>query len=82
MVTVKEVLPIVIGVALWEGRWHGRTIRCWCDNAAVVAILRSGPSKDVKAMHLMRSLFFLATPSIATICSLICVHVPNPLIQW
>ena len=38
--------------------WLGRTIRCRCDNMAVVAILKSGSSKDERAMHLMRSLFF------------------------
>ncbi len=57
-ITVKELLPIVIGIALWGEQWHGRTVRCWCDNATVVAILRSGRSKDVRVMHLMRSLFF------------------------
>ncbi len=57
-ITVKELLPIVIGIALWGEQWCGRTVRCWCDNAAVVAILRSGCSKDVRVMHLTRSLFF------------------------
>ena len=37
---------------------QGRNIRCRCDNAAVVAILNSGSSKEELAMHLMRSLFF------------------------
>ena len=47
-----------MGVALWGRSWLGRTIRCRCDNMAVVAILKSGSSKDERAMHLMRSLFF------------------------
>ena len=29
-----------------------------CDNAAMVAIINSGMSKDERAMHLMRCLFF------------------------
>ena len=29
-----------------------------CDNAAVVAIINSGTSKDCEAMHLMRCLAF------------------------
>ena len=57
-ITVKELLPVVIGVALWGEQWQGKAIRCWCDNAAVVAILQSGTSKDDRVMHLMRSLFF------------------------
>ena len=45
-ITVNELLHIVIGVALRGERWRGKTIQCWCDNAAVVAIIRSGWSKD------------------------------------
>ncbi len=38
---------------------HITVKECWCDNAAVVAILRSGWSKDERLMHLMRCLFFM-----------------------
>ena len=58
-ITIKELLPIVIGLEIWGGQWRGKTIRCWCDNAAVVAVLRSGRSKDERVMQLMRSLFFV-----------------------
>ena len=58
-ITTKELLPIVIGTALWGEQWRGKTVRCWCDNAAVVAIIRSGSSRDERVMHLMRSLFFI-----------------------
>ncbi len=34
-ITVKELLPIVLGVAVWGDEWRGKTIKCWCDNAAV-----------------------------------------------
>ena len=57
-ITVKEFLPIVIAVALWGHQWQGKVVRCLCDNAAVVAVIRSGTSKDMNVMHLMRSLFF------------------------
>ena len=43
-ITIKELLPIVIGVAIWGRSWTGKTVRCLCDNAAVVAILNSGRS--------------------------------------
>ena len=60
-ITIKELLPVVMGVAMWGSKWRGKTVRCRCDNAAVVAILNSGSSKDERAMHLLRSLFlFLA----------------------
>ena len=57
-ITVKELLPIVIGCAVWGDRWKGETVRCVCDNAAVVAIIKSGSSRDKRVMHLMRCLFF------------------------
>lgn len=57
-ITVKELLPVVLGIALWGRAWQGCTIRCRCDNAAVVAVLKSGRCKDERVMHLMRCLFF------------------------
>ena len=57
-ITVQELLPVVLAVALWGKQWQGKSIRCRCDNAAAVAIVNSGSSKDDRAMHLMRSLFF------------------------
>ena len=57
-ITVKELVPIVVACALWGNTWKGKTIRCRCDNAAVVAIVRSGTSKHQLVMHLMRCLFF------------------------
>ena len=57
-ITSKELLPIVVACAVWGSKWQGCTIRCLCDNAAVVAIIRSGTSKDRGVMHLMRCLFF------------------------
>ena len=56
-ITVKELLPIVVAIALWEDRWQGRTVCCRSDNAAVVSIINTRRSKDQLAMHLMRSLF-------------------------
>ena len=57
-ITVKELVPIVVACALWGNTWTRKTIRCRCDNAAVVAIVRSGTSKYQLVMHLMRCLFF------------------------
>lgn len=57
-ITVKELLPIVMSVALWGYQWSGRAVQCLCDNAAVVAVINSGTSKCERIMQLMRSLFF------------------------
>ena len=57
-ITIKKLLPIVVGSVVWGRHWRGKTVRCLCDNAAVVAIIRSGSSKDPLAIQLVRSLFF------------------------
>lgn len=73
-ITVKELLPIVIGAALWGKHWQGGAVRCRCDNAAVVAVLRSGRSRDERVMHLMRSLFFFLAQHDM---SLVAEHIPG-----
>ena len=57
-ITVKELLPVAVACALWGSHWRGMTVCCRCDNAAVVAILRSGTSRHFLVMHLLRCLFF------------------------
>ncbi len=57
-ITVKELVPIVLACAIWGHQWKGKTVLCRCDNAAGVAIINSGRSKNDLVMHLMRSLFF------------------------
>ena len=37
-ITIKELLPIVIGAAVWGRQWKGRSVLCLCDNAAIVAV--------------------------------------------
>ena len=65
-ITVKELLPIALAVAIWGRQWAGQQVLARCDNSAVVAILRSRTSKHSRVMHLLRSLyFFLAEWDIA-----------------
>ena len=45
-ITIKELIPIVLAAALWDKRWSGKSVRVQCDNAAVVAVINSGSSKD------------------------------------
>ena len=73
-ITVKELMPVVVGIALWGRMWQGKSIHCLCDNAAVVAILGSGTSKNEQVMHLMKSLFFLAAANNITIVG---EHIPG-----
>ena len=48
----------MVACAVWGKQWQGKTARCLCNNAAVVAILCSDTSKHLLAMHLMRCLSF------------------------
>ena len=45
-ITIKELVPIAIAAAVWGPEWSGQNIKVKCDNAAVVAVLNSGSSKD------------------------------------
>ncbi len=73
-ITVKELLLIVLGVAVWGEWWQGMSVSCRCDNAAVVAIVNSGRSKMDRAMHLIRCLsFFLAWWGVSVKCR----HIPG-----
>lgn len=61
-ITIKELIPIVTGAAVWGQRWTSSHMRVRCDNAAVVHILNQGYSRDSDVMHLMRCLhFFVAS---------------------
>lgn len=58
-ITIKDLVPIVLAVAVWGKEWHGLTVQARCDNSAVVAILNWGSSLDPAVMHLMRCLAFI-----------------------
>ena len=58
-ITVKELIPIVLGAAVWGREWQGLSVGALCDNAAVVAIINWGNSRDQEVMHLMRCLAFI-----------------------
>ncbi len=57
-ITAKELLPIVVAMATWGKFWQSKTVMTRCDNMAVVAIVNSGASREVEAMHLRRCLAF------------------------
>ena len=58
-ITIKELIPVVMAAAIWGLDWAGKSVRLQCDNAAVVAIVNSGSSRDQDAMHLLRCLAFI-----------------------
>ena len=58
-IAIKEMIQVVMTAALWGRSWTGKSVRFWCDNSAVVALLNSGSSKEEYLMHLMRCLTFI-----------------------
>jgi hypothetical protein len=57
-IATKELVPIIIAVALWGKACVGLVVRCRCDNEAVVAVLNKRTSRDHDLMHLLRCLTF------------------------
>ena len=68
-ITVKELVPIVFAVAIWGHAWLNSRVLCFCDNEAVVAILKSGTSNDKKCMSLLRCLYFFTAHCNITLLS-------------
>ncbi len=50
-ITVKELLPIVLAMAVWGRAWARERILAWCDNMAVVHVLHKRTSKHPLVMH-------------------------------
>ena len=59
-IATKELVPIVAAAALWGPRWQCCSIRCHCDNIAVVSAINSGRAKFPPLNRLLRCLFFFA----------------------
>ena len=59
-IAAKELLPILLAVAIWGKEWMSQSVRCWSDNAALAAVVNTGWCGDRHLMHLMQCLFFYA----------------------
>ena len=55
-IATKELISIVIAIALWGRNWTGQVVQCRCDNSAVVAVLASQTRNDQDLMYLIRCL--------------------------
>lgn len=58
-IATKELVPIILAVGTWGGRWANTHVLFRSDNMAVVEVIQSRTSKDPKIMHLLRCLHFL-----------------------
>ena len=58
-ISPKELVPIVLAVALWGPLWAGKKIGCRCDNMAVVYAVNKGAARNPQLTRLLRVLGFL-----------------------
>ena len=58
-ISVKELTPIIIAVALWGKKWQGKLLLVQSDNTAAVAMVNSQTSHETEAMHLIQCLTFI-----------------------
>ena len=58
-ITIKELLPIVIAVVIWDSIYRMRVILCDCDNAAMVSQVNRLHARDPQASHMLRCLAYL-----------------------
>ena len=45
-ISIREMIPVVMAAALWGQCWKGKSVRFRSDNAAVVALVNSGSSRE------------------------------------
>ena len=55
-----EMLNILVAVRLWSKQWTAQTVQIFCDNEAVVTILRTGKTKDEMLARIMRNIYMEA----------------------
>ena len=57
-IVVKELVPVVVTVALWGGQWHHSHVYFHIDNEEVVAIIQQQSGRGVIVQHLLRCFYF------------------------
>ncbi len=57
-IAVKELLPIVLAVAIWGQEWCHKRLLIRCDNMAVVQVINAQNCRDHSLLHLLRCLHF------------------------
>ena len=75
-IAAKELIPIVVAVALWGQGWTHRRILCYCDNQAAVAVISSRYSRHQLMDSLLRCSFFFEAKYN---CTLTATHIPGML---
>ena len=55
-----EMLNIYLALRVWAPQWAGKLVRCECDNAAVVSVIKSGKTRDAVLGAYARNINMLA----------------------
>ena len=58
-IAIKELVPVVLAVAVWGDKWAHKHVLVQCDNMAGVACIHSQSSNIPTIMHLLRTLHFI-----------------------
>ena len=57
-IATKELVPVVLAVAIWGRHWSKKSIRVLSDNFTVVAAINNNTSRVPDMAHLLRCLAF------------------------
>ena len=57
-IAAKEMVPVVVAMAVWGHEWYSSTVEVLSDNMSVVCALTAGMTKDPLMMQLLRCLHF------------------------
>ena len=67
---VKEFVCIINFVKLWGPKWEGKRVQIYCNNDAVVDVLKFHKPKDIKMQSLLREfLFYVCTFNFSPVAS-------------
>ena len=50
-IAAKEVVVIIIAVAVWGHQWQGKCVLCRSDNMAAVSVINARTAKEHSLMH-------------------------------
>ena len=62
-IATLEMLNILVALKIWATKWTHKKIHFFCDNIAVVQVLKFGKTKDLELAALSRNILMLASSS-------------------
>ena len=62
-IATLEMLNVLVAIRLWSKNWENKTLKIFCDNAAVVSVLNTGKTRDPILAAICRNIFMLCAKS-------------------